>query len=39
MQVPAAYARAQNKPIAIDTFDLDGPRAGEVLIEMKAAGL
>jgi S-(hydroxymethyl)glutathione dehydrogenase / alcohol dehydrogenase len=39
MQVPAAYAQSQNKPILIDTFDLDGPRAGEVLIEMKAAGL
>ncbi len=39
MQVPAAFAQGQNKPILIDTFDLDGPREGEVLIEMKAAGL
>ncbi len=39
MQVQAAFARAQNTPIALDTFDLDGPRDGEVLIEMKAAGL
>ena len=39
MQVQAAFARGQNMPIALATFDLDGPRAGEVLIEMKAAGL
>jgi len=39
MRVPAAYARAQNTPIAVDEFELDDPREGEVLIEMKAAGL
>jgi S-(hydroxymethyl)glutathione dehydrogenase / alcohol dehydrogenase len=39
MEVRAAYARAQNTPIAVDTFVLDGPREREVLIEIKAAGL
>ena len=39
MQVKAAFARAQNEPIALDTFTLDGPRDHEVLIEIKAAGL
>jgi S-(hydroxymethyl)glutathione dehydrogenase / alcohol dehydrogenase len=39
MDVLAAFARAQNTPIAVDTFELDGPREREVLIEMKAAGL
>ena len=39
MQVRAAYARSQNTPIAVETFDLDGPREGEVLIELEAAGL
>ncbi|MBL8588395.1 MAG: S-(hydroxymethyl)glutathione dehydrogenase, partial [Methylobacteriaceae bacterium] len=39
MQTRAAFASRQNAPIEIETFDLDGPRAGEVLIGMKAAGL
>lgn len=39
MQVRAAFARGQNQPIELETFDLDGPRHGEVLIEMRAAGL
>jgi S-(hydroxymethyl)glutathione dehydrogenase/alcohol dehydrogenase len=39
MQVVAAYAHSQNTPIAVDTFELDGVREREVLIEMKAAGL
>ncbi len=38
-KVRAAYARAQNAPILVDEFDLDGPREGEVLVEIKAAGL
>ncbi|MBL8587494.1 MAG: alcohol dehydrogenase catalytic domain-containing protein [Methylobacteriaceae bacterium] len=39
MQTRAAFASRQNVPIAVDLFDLEGPRAGEVLIGMKAAGL
>ncbi len=39
MRTTAAFARAQNTAIALDSFTLDGPREGEVLIEMKAAGL
>lgn len=39
MKTKAAFARAQNTPIAVDLFTLDGPRQGEVLISMKAAGL
>lgn len=39
MQTIAAFARAQNTAIALDRFTLDGPRDGEVLVEMKAAGL
>ena len=39
MKVEAAFAIAQNRPIEVATFDLDGPRAGEVLVEMVAAGL
>jgi S-(hydroxymethyl)glutathione dehydrogenase/alcohol dehydrogenase len=39
MKVRAAYATGQNQPIRVDEFDLDGPRAGEVLVEIKAAGL
>ena len=39
MKVEAAFAIAQRRPIEIAEFDLDGPRAGEVLIEVLAAGL
>lgn len=39
MKIRAAFASAQRRPIQVDTFDLDGPRAGEVLVELKAAGL
>lgn len=39
MDVLAAFARAQNSPIIVDSFALDGVRDHEVLIEMKAAGL
>jgi len=39
LTVRAAYARAQNAPIAVDSFSLDGPREREVLIEIRAAGL
>ncbi len=39
MQVRAAFASGANRPIEVGDFSLDGPREGEVLIAMKAAGL
>jgi len=39
MRTRAAVAYEANKPLVIETVDLDGPRAGEVLIEMKATGV
>jgi S-(hydroxymethyl)glutathione dehydrogenase/alcohol dehydrogenase len=39
MKTKAAVATAANKPLEIMTVDLDGPRAGEVLVEIKASGV
>src|ERR1041385_925744 len=39
MDVRAAVAVAAGKPLEIMEVDLDGPRAGEVLIEVKATGI
>ncbi|MGQ0619603.1 MAG: S-(hydroxymethyl)glutathione dehydrogenase/class III alcohol dehydrogenase [Panacagrimonas sp.] len=39
MDVRAAIAMEAGKPLVIDTVQLDGPRAGEVLVEIKATGL
>ena len=39
MQTRAAVATAPGKPLSIETVDLEGPRAGEVLVEVKATGL
>ncbi|MGR3375467.1 alcohol dehydrogenase catalytic domain-containing protein [Salipiger abyssi] len=39
MKVKAAIATGQLQPLVIDEVDLDGPREGEVLIEIKSAGL
>jgi S-(hydroxymethyl)glutathione dehydrogenase/alcohol dehydrogenase len=39
MKVKAAVAHAPGKPLSIEDIDLDGPRAGEVLIEIKATGV
>lgn len=39
MKVKAAVARSAGKPLTIETVDLDGPRAGEVLVEIKATGV
>src|SRR5688572_22299969 len=39
MKVKAAVAFEAGKPLAIETVDLDGPRAGEVLVEIKATGI
>ena len=39
MDVRAAVARAAGKPLTIETIRLEGPRAGEVLVEIKATGV
>ncbi len=39
MDVRAAVAMAAGEPLALETVQLDGPRAGEVLVEIKATGL
>src|SRR3546814_15925953 len=39
MKTRAAIAVAPNKPLEIHEVDLDGPRAGEVLVETMATGI
>ena len=39
MKVRAAIAREAKKPLSIETVDLEGPREGEVLVEIKATGI
>ena len=39
MQIRAAVAREAGKPLSLETVDLEGPRAGEVLVEIKATGI
>jgi S-(hydroxymethyl)glutathione dehydrogenase/alcohol dehydrogenase len=39
MKTRAAIAFEPNKPLVIEEVDLAGPRAGEVLVEMKATGI
>src|SRR5450755_387191 len=39
MKTRAAIAYAAGKPLEIVTLDLDGPKAGEVLVELKATGI
>ena len=39
MKVRAAVAHAAGMPLSVETVDLDGPRAGEVLVELKATGI
>jgi S-(hydroxymethyl)glutathione dehydrogenase/alcohol dehydrogenase len=39
MKTQAAVATAARKPLEIITVDLDGPKAGEVLVEIKASGV
>lgn len=39
MDVKAAVAFAARKPLSIETVQLEGPHAGEVLVEIKATGL
>ena len=39
MQTRAAVAHKAGAPLTIETVDLDGPKAGEVLVEIKATGI
>jgi S-(hydroxymethyl)glutathione dehydrogenase/alcohol dehydrogenase len=39
MDVRAAVAFEAGKPLSIETVQLEGPREGEVLVEMKATGI
>ena len=39
MKTPAAVAFAPRQPLEIVEVDLDGPKAGEVLIEIMATGI
>ncbi|MBM3618606.1 MAG: S-(hydroxymethyl)glutathione dehydrogenase, partial [Alphaproteobacteria bacterium] len=39
MKTKAAVAFKSGAPLSIETVDLQGPRAGEVLIELKATGV
>ena len=39
MEVRAAVAHKAGAPLTIETVELDGPKAGEVLVEIKATGI
>jgi S-(hydroxymethyl)glutathione dehydrogenase/alcohol dehydrogenase len=39
MECRAAVAHAAGKPLTIETVQLEGPKAGEVLVEIKATGV
>src|SRR5438552_4859372 len=39
MQVRAAVAWEAGRPLSIETVELDGPKEGEVLVEIKATGI
>src|ERR1700738_4545929 len=39
MDVKAAVAVAAGKPLEVTTVQLDGPKAGEVMVEIKATGI
>ena len=39
MKVRAAVAHEAGKPLVVETVDLEGPRADEVLVEVKATGI
>jgi S-(hydroxymethyl)glutathione dehydrogenase/alcohol dehydrogenase len=39
MKVKAAVAHRAGAPLVIETVDLEGPKAGEVLVEIKATGI
>src|SRR5678810_1348297 len=39
MKVRAAVAHRAGQPLSIETVQLEGPKAGEVLVELKATGI
>ncbi len=39
MKTRAAVAHEAGKPLAIETVEIEGPRSGEVLVEIKATGV
>jgi len=39
MKTRAAVARAPGQPLSLETIDIAGPKAGEVLVEIKATGI
>ncbi len=39
MKIRAAVAREAGKPLSLETVNLEGPKAGEVLVEIKATGI
>ncbi|ULB47986.1 S-(hydroxymethyl)glutathione dehydrogenase/class III alcohol dehydrogenase [Limnospira fusiformis KN01] len=39
MEVKAAVAWSAGKPLSLETVHLEGPKAGEVLVEIKATGI
>ena len=39
MQTRAAVALEAGKPLSIETVELDGPREGEILVEIRATGV
>ncbi|EAR22019.1 S-(hydroxymethyl)glutathione dehydrogenase/class III alcohol dehydrogenase [Nitrococcus mobilis] len=39
MEIRAAIATAAKQPLTVETVTLDGPKAGEVLVEIKATGV
>ena len=39
MKTKAAVAHKAGQPLVIETVDLDGPKAGEVLVEIRASGV
>ena len=39
MKTRAAVAYRAGEPLAIETVDLEGPRMGEVLVEIRATGI
>src|SRR6266699_3225371 len=39
MKIKAAVAHRAKAPLSLETVDLEGPKAGEVLVEIKATGV
>ena len=39
MRTRAAVAYAAGKPLSVEEVNLEGPKAGEVLVEIKATGI